>query len=338
MIHVNGTAATTLPHTISTLSLQKYPSYFRISTVHAFATALAILFLALPCFADSTKPTSAKVSIVTTTGIIGDTVSSIGGSHVEVTSIMGEGVDPHLYKASPGDMKKLLGSDLVLYNGLHLEGKMSEALEKLSSRRPVVAVTRSVPKELLRAPPDHPDASDPHVWFSPKIWRYVIDEIAHTLSAHLPSAASDFASNAARVKGEYNELDSWIRGQIATIPVDKRILITAHDAFSYFGAEYGINVLSIQGMSTDSEASLQEINQLVETIVSKNIPAVFVESSVPQKTITALTQGASARGHKVSIGGELFSDALGATGSDVGTLPGIIRHNTTVIVKALSRN
>ena len=294
--------------------------------------------LTLTALAEDTSPLKAKrLSIVATTGIIGDTVKSIGGALVEVSSLMGEGVDPHLYKASPGDMKKLLGSDLVFHNGLHLEGKMAEALEKLATRRPVVAVTRSVPRELLRAPTDHPDAVDPHVWFSPKIWGFVIDEITRTLSSSIPHGANELNANAARVTQEFRELDTWIQNKINTIPPERRILITAHDAFGYFGATYGISVLSIQGMSTDSEASLQEINQLVETIVSKAIPAVFVESSVPQKTVTALVEGATARGHQVKIGGELFSDALGATGTTTGTLPGIIRHNTETIVNALKK-
>lgn len=273
--------------------------------------------------------------VVTTTGIIADTVSQIGGEHVTVTSLMGEGVDPHLYKASPRDMKRLLEADLVFHNGLHLEGKMADALEKLASRKPVSAISRGIPRSLLRSPEHQPDAIDPHIWFSVPLWQYAIDEITKVLSEQIPQHKEMLLQRSFKIKEEYNSLDAWIKKEIATIPEERRILITAHDAFGYFGMAYGIQVLAIQGMSTDSEASLQEINQLVDTIVARKIPAVFVESSVPQKTVHALVEGALAKTHQVRVGGELFSDALGATGTEVGTLAGIIRHNTNTIVTAL---
>lgn len=273
--------------------------------------------------------------IVTTTGIIADTVSQIGGDNVTVTSLMGEGVDPHLYKASPGDMKRLLEADLVFHNGLHLEGKMADALEKLASRKPVSAISQGIPRSSLRSPEHQPDAIDPHIWFSIPLWQYAIDEVTKVLTEHLPQQKDELLKRSTQMKEEYNSLDSWIKAEIATIPEERRILITAHDAFGYYGMAYNIKVLAIQGMSTDSEASLQEINQLVDTIVTRKIPAVFVESSVPQKTVHALVEGARAKTHQVSVGGELFSDALGATGTEVGTLAGIIRHNTKTIVAAL---
>jgi manganese/zinc/iron transport system substrate-binding protein len=276
-----------------------------------------------------------KLRIVTTTGIIADTVSKIGGEYVEVSALMGEGVDPHLYKASPGDMKRLLEADLVFHNGLHLEGKMADALVKLASRKPVSAVSQGIPRALLRSPEHQPEAIDPHIWFSVPLWMYAVDEITKVLTEQLPHNRDALLKKSLQLKEEFQALDAWIKDEIAKIPEERRILITAHDAFGYYGMAYGIQVLAIQGMSTDSEASLQEINQLVETIVSRKIPAVFVESSVPQKTVHALVEGALAKTHKVRVGGELFSDALGSTGTEVGTLAGIIRHNTKTIVAAL---
>jgi manganese/zinc/iron transport system substrate-binding protein len=276
-----------------------------------------------------------KLRIVTTTGIIADTVSQIGGEYVAVSSLMGEGVDPHLYKASPGDMKRLLEADLVFHNGLHLEGKMADALVKLAARKPVFAISQGIPRPQLRSPDNQPDAIDPHIWFSATLWQFVIDEITKVLTQHMPHNKELLLRNSMRLKEEFRTLDTWIKNEISNIPEERRILITAHDAFGYYGAAYGIQVLAIQGMSTDSEASLQEINQLVDTIVSRKIPAVFVESSVPQKTVHALVEGARAKTHQVIVGGELFSDALGASGTEVGTLAGIIRHNTNTIVTAL---
>ncbi len=278
------------------------------------------------------------LSVVTTTSILADTTKRIGGAHIEVRSLMGEGVDPHLYKASPGDLRLLSAADLVLHNGLHLEGKMADALEKLSTRKPVVAVTASIPSTHLRRSSEGSDSYDPHVWFDVSLWRTAAEHIKNSLIELDRINEADYHRHFRTLELELRELHTWCGAEFNKIPPARRLLVTAHDAFGYLGRAYGIEVRGIQGLSTDSEASLQDIRQLVDLLVQRDIPAVFVENSVSPKAVEALIEGCQSRGHTVSIGGELFSDTLGSPNSAAGSYTGMIRHNVVTITSALTRS
>lgn len=273
--------------------------------------------------------------MVTTTGIIADVAQRIAGEHARVEALMGPGVDPHLYKASESDVRRLSEADLVLYNGLHLEGKMGDILTKMARTRPVIAVTEEIPEDLLREPPEFLGQYDPHVWFDVSMWAKTLGPVTRELSALAPEHAREFEANAAALEKELTELDAWVKAQILTVPEPQRILVTAHDAFGYFGRRYGMEVVGIQGISTLSEAGLRDVDRVVSLVVDRKVPAIFVESSVPRRSIEAVQAAVRSRGHEVAIGGQLYSDSLGAAGSPAGTYPGMVRANVNTIVNAL---
>ncbi len=279
--------------------------------------------------------TSGPLRVVATTGMIGDAARRLGGEHVAVTALMGPGVDPHLYKASEGDVRLLADADLILYNGLHLEGKMGDVLVKMARTRPVVAVSEDLPRDELREPPEMAGQYDPHVWFDVALWAKTLAPIERELARLAPAHAATFAANRQAYEAELAELDAWVKELIATIPVEQRVLITAHDAFGYFGRRYGIRVVGLQGISTLAEAGLKDVDRVVDEIVAKRIPAIFVESSVPRRAIEAVESAVRSRGHEVVIGGQLFSDALGAADSPAGNYPGMVRANVETIVRSL---
>jgi manganese/zinc/iron transport system substrate-binding protein len=273
------------------------------------------------------------LKVACTIGMIADLARRIGGEDVAVTGLMGPGVDPHLYKASESDITRLASADLVLYNGLHLEGKMGDVLERLGKRRPVVAVTRKIPTDrLTETGGEH---HDPHVWFDVSLWTMAAEATRDALIEARPAKKAEFERNAVALLTELKELHVWCGQELAKIPKERRVLVTAHDAFSYFGKVYDLEVHGIQGISTESEAGLKDINALIDLLVTREIKAVFVESSVPRKNIEALVEGCRARGHELAVGGELFSDAMGAAGTPEATYPGMVRHNVNTIVKAL---
>lgn len=279
-----------------------------------------------------------KPLVVCTTGQVGDMLGRIGGDFLVVKTLMGPGVDPHLYKPTPRDRRLLNAATAVFYNGLHLEGRMSELLESLGRHKPVFAVTdvlRSECPEKLRQPEGAREVYDPHVWFDVALWArcvaYAGDKLSEVDSAH----AAEYRRRAAEYQAELLALDAEVRQQIATIPKSRRVLVTAHDAFHYFSRAYDIEVYSLQGISTVDEADLSTVNRLVDLLVSRGIKAVFVESSVPARNVQALVQGCRARGHEVRIGGELYSDALGPTGTPEASYVGVVRHNMRSIVEAL---
>lgn len=276
-----------------------------------------------------------KPKVVTTIGMIADVASQIAGPHADVISLMATGVDPHLYKASQGDVAKLETANLILYNGLNLEGKMSDVLVKMGRARAVVAVSEAIPENLLREPPEFAGHYDPHIWFDVTLWEKTIAPIEKALAELLPDRAAELHGNAEAFRTELIALDAWVLEQIKLIPEDQRVLVTAHDAFGYFGKKYGLEVLGLQGISTASEAGLGDIERVVNLIVSRKIKAIFVESSVPRRTIEAVQQACRAKGHDVAIGGQLFSDAMGAPGTPEGTYIGMVRHNVNTIVAAL---
>lgn len=275
------------------------------------------------------------LKVTVTIGQIADVARNVGGDQVEVTALMGPGVDPHLYKATQGDLKKLSEADLVLYNGLHLEGRMADVLVKFARKVATVQVTETIPEERLREPDAFQGNYDPHVWFDVSLWTFTVDRICAAFIEQRPESAAYFQERTSAYKAKLVELEEYIKSRIDELPEASRVLITAHDAFGYFGEAYGVEVLGLQGISTVSEYGLHDIEKLVETIVSRKIPAVFVESSVSPRSIEALLEGARSKGHDVVIGGELFSDALGAAGTPEGTYIGMVRHNVDTIVKAL---
>ena len=304
---------------------------------------LAALFLAAcgdsgntsPASSASSSPTGYPYRVVTTVGMVADIARHVAGDHAEVINIIGEGVDPHLYKPTRSDVAMLKSGNIVFYAGLHLEGKMGEAIESIRGDIPVHAVAEDIDPADLLSPPEFAGSHDPHVWMDASLWARSTQAIADQLAAYDPTHASDYQANAAAYIGQLTELHAYAQRVIASVPERQRILVTAHDAFNYFGRAYGIEVRGIQGISTESEAGLEDINNLVNMLVEREIAAVFVETSVSDKNIRALIEGAAAQNHTVTIGGSLFSDAMGSPGSYEGTYIGMIDHNATTIARAL---
>ncbi len=275
------------------------------------------------------------IRVTATTGMVADLVASVGGDLVRVQALMGPGVDPHLYKATQGDLQKLSDAEIIIYSGLHLEGKMIEIFERMSATRPTVAVTANLPEARLRRPPEFAGNFDPHVWFDVNLWSECSRTVETELARFDPPHAENYHANGEAWRTRMAALDAWCRTEIATIPREQRLLVTAHDAFGYFGRAYDIEVIGLQGISTVAEFGLQDLTRLVDTIVSRKVRAVFVESSVPRKSIEALAQGCRDRGHEVTIGGQLFSDAMGAAGTPEGQYDGMVRYNVSTIAGAL---
>jgi manganese/zinc/iron transport system substrate-binding protein len=298
-------------------------------------SAALILLTALSLLTMQITQAQTPINVVTTTGMITDTVRQIGGDRVQVTGLMGAGVDPHLYRPTASDIQTLQNADIIFRNGGNLEGRMGEIFDRLNRRIPVYTLMDAMPSDRLFAHPVYAGFSDPHVWFDVSLWSDGIDAIVDGLSALDPAGAEVYAANAAAYREMLSALDAYIADAIATIPEDQRVLITAHDAFSYFGARYGIEVLGLQGVSTEAEAGVQDVQNLVTFVVEHRVPAVFIESSVPQRTLQAVVEAARARGWDVRIGGELFSDAPGDSGTLEGTYIGMALHNLISIVPAL---
>lgn len=284
--------------------------------------------------------------VVCTTGMVADVVRNVGGGHVFVQQLMGGGVDPHLYKPTRNDVTKLMDADVVVYSGLMLEGKMADTLENMASEREeiaaaytgdgatksVFAITSGLDPSLLIQGEGH---TDPHVWMDASTWAQTADVVAAELAKLLPEHTQEFEASAVDYKASLEAIHEYGQKSVASIPAENRVLITSHDAFSYFGKAYGIEVLGVQGLSTESEAGLQRINELVDMIVDRKIKSVFVESTVSEDNINALIEGAKKRGQDVSVGGELFSDAMGSQGSYTGKYIGMLDHNITLVTLGL---
>ncbi len=278
---------------------------------------------------------SSPIRVVATTGMIADTARKVGGDLVEVKPLMGSGVDPHAYRQTRTDIVAMTQADLVLWHGLFLEAQMEDFMRELARKRKVVAVAETLPKNMLLAHDDYADKFDPHVWMNPNLWSRVVLAVRDALVSVRPEAKATFEANAAAHLNDLAELANYTTGVLSSVPAKSRVLLTAHDAFNYFGAAYGFEVLGIQGISTESEAGLNRVSELVDMLVSRKIRAVFIESSVSDRNIRALIEGAAAKGHTVTIGGELFSDAMGKQGTYEGTYLGMIDHNATTITRAL---
>ena len=271
------------------------------------------------------------LEVVATTGMIADAVEEVGGDRVEVTALMGPGIDPHLYRASEGDVQLLGGADLVFFNGLHLEAKLSDVLERLEGR--AVAVGERIPvARRLQAPGA---TYDPHIWFDVRLWALAVEAVRDGLAEVDPAGRNAYERRADRYLAELRELDRYVRAAVARVPPDLRVLVTAHDAFGYFGRAYGFEVLGLQGISTVSEAGTADIRELADTIAERRIPALFVETSVSPRAIEALRAAVRSRGFEVRIGGSLFSDAMGDEGTPEGTYVGMVRHNVDTLVAGL---
>ena len=285
------------------------------------------------CTDDGPAATDGKLYVVATTGMVADLAIQVGGEHVRVDALMGPGVDPHLYQATPSDLKKLRSADVILFNGKGLEGKMADVFAKLANTKTVAAVTEAIDeKEFVDSEPGH---LDPHIWFDVALWSRCVGVVGEVLAKADPEHAADYRANAASYTSKLlGELDAWVRSRIATIPKDQRVLITSHDAFRYFGRAYGIEVKGLQGISTASVAGVKDVEELVEMIVQRKIKALFVESSVPPKALQAVQEHVRRRGHDVVIGGEMFSDAMGDT-PETNHYIGMIRHNVETLVGAL---
>jgi len=306
------------------------------------AAAVALSFLTVACNKNEVNSETGKqehsypYKASATVGMITDIVRNVAGDKAEVQGIVGEGVDPHVYKPTRADAVLLNESDIVFYNGLMLEGKMGDVLIRVARKgKPVHAVTEVILEKGDYVMTDEEEHYDPHVWMDVQGWIKATDVVTAALVEFDPSNADYYQSNSEGYKKELVKLDAYAKQVIATIPEKQRVLVTAHDAFNYLGRAYGLKVMGIQGISTESEAGVRRIEELVSYLSDNGIPAVFVESSVSDKNVKALVEGAKAKNHNVRIGGELFSDAMGTSGSYEGTYIGMIDHNVTTIARAL---
>jgi manganese/zinc/iron transport system substrate-binding protein len=295
----------------------------------------SIFFTILACSATSAEP----LEIVATTGMVADITRQVAGEHANVVSLMGEGVDPHLYKPTAADAKSIVSADMVFYSGLMLEGRMTDTFVKASRLGKVVfPVTELIEETYLLESPEFEGHWDPHVWMDVSAWSQAVQAVAVALCKEDPEHCEAYKENAEAYRNELMVLHEYALVSVASIPKEQRVLITAHDAFNYFGRAYGIEVVGIQGLSTESEAGIEDVNRLVKMLVDKKISAVFVESSVSDRNVNALIEGAKSKGHEVTIGGRLFSDAMGQTGTYKGTYIGMLDHNITTISLALGGN
>jgi len=308
-----------------------------------FPAVVAVLVAVAACGCSGTSAPAARTPatersgpprVVATTTVVADLVRSVAGERATVDCLMAAGVDPHAYKATPRDADRLARADLVIASGLHLEGKLADLLERLGDRIPVVAVADGLPRERLL--PIGPDLFDPHVWFDADLWSLCPATVAEALAKVDPQGADGYRERAAAAAAALQAVHREIRQRISTIAAERRVLVTAHDAFQYFGRAYGIEVVGIQGTSTESEAGLGDINRLVDLVVTRRIPAVFVETSVSDRNVTALVEGARSRGQMVGLGGRLYSDSLGEPGSGGDTLAAALLANTDTIVAGLT--
>lgn len=274
--------------------------------------------------------------VVGTVGMVTDLVAQVAGDRAEVVGLMGPGIDPHLYKPTRSDIATLMSADVVFYNGLLLEGKMADALIRAATAgKKVYPVTELLGESFLLEPDDFEGLYDPHVWMDPSAWAKAVEVVRDKLTEYEPAGAATYEANAAAAIERIHAVDAYAEKVLTSVPESSRVLVTAHDAFNYFGRRFGYDVVGIQGMSTESEAGVRDIERLVDLLVERDVRAVFVESTVSQRNINALIEGAAARGHTVVIGGELFSDAMGADGTYEGTYLGMIDHNASTVARAL---
>lgn len=281
------------------------------------------------------RASEGKLQVTTTSTMVTDLVERVGGEKVEVTGLMGPGVDPHLYRASQRDVLALSEADAVFYSGLFLEGQMVEVMEKVDRQKPAVPVTEDIPRGELLASEDYEDQFDPHVWFDVGMWRSSVGPVVETLSELDPANAAYYERRGEAYERELVRLDREVEREVSSIPEERRVLVTAHDAFRYFGREYGMEVRGLQGISTEAEAGTGDVSGLADYLAEEEIPAIFVESSVSPRSIEATQAASEARGWDVEMGGELYADAMGGPGTSAGSYTGMVRENVDTITEAL---
>ena len=297
-----------------------------------------IILIAIVCLYNCKNEieSNGKLKVVTTTTMITDLVKNIGGDFIEVEGLMGSGVDPHLYKASEGDVSKLVNANIIFYNGLHLEGKLVEVFEKMgNTNKTQVALGEGLDKSQLIGSDYFSSNYDPHVWFNISFFKQFTNQVTDILTKKDPENATNFPENEKKYLAKLTQLEADVSTIISTLAKEKRILVTAHDAFNYFGKNYDFNVVGLQGLSTATEAGVKDVQKLSSFIIENKIKAIFIESSVPKRTIEALVAAVKAKDHKVEIGGILYSDALGNSGTVEGTYIGMFKYNVNTIVNAL---
>ena len=280
--------------------------------------------------------TAGKIRVVTTIGMITDIVKNVGGERLDVIGLMGPGVDPHLYKPTANDQQRLSSAHFIFYNGLHLESKMGDVIAKTTGDTKTFAITADIDRSLLLTPPEFKGQYDPHLWFDVTLWMKAVEKVRDALSQNDTAGATVYRDNAKRYLAELTELHEYVKTQVSLVPPEQRILVTAHDAFNYFGRAYGFEVRGLQGISTATEAGIADVQELATFIAERRIPAIFVETSVSSRSLEAVKAAVKSRGFDVQIGGELFSDAMGDAGTPEGTYIGMVRHNIDTIVKALA--
>lgn len=296
---------------------------------------LLCALIATACSAPEQEASNGRIKIVATTGMVADLARNIGGDRVEVIGLMGPGVDPHYYKASQGDLARITDADIVLFNGLFLEGKMEAIFAKMARSKKVVAVAGGIDEKNLRRPPEFLGHFDPHIWFDVSLWMQTVAVAVASLSELDPEGVEVYRRNGEQYRARLDALHQWVIEQVGQIPEQQRVLITAHDAFGYFGLAYGFEVVGLQGISTVAEYGVNDVTQLVDRIVERQVKAIFVESSVPARSIEAVRQGCLNRGFEVVIGGTLYSDAMGGAGSGADSYVGMVESNVNTIVGAL---
>lgn len=294
---------------------------------------LSLSFLLFGCSAETEGEKEGIV--VATTGQIADAIKEISGDHLQVSALMGPGVDPHLYKATQSDLSKLDKAEVIFYNGLHLEGQMLDIFEQMAKDKTVLAVGETLDEKQLLASDTDAMLHDPHIWFDVELWKGVVKAISTQLQEEYPEFKEDFQTNEAAYLKKLDDLQSYAEKRVNEIPQQQRILVTAHDAFNYFGRSQGFEVRGLQGLSTDSEYGVKDVQEMVDFLVENKIKALFIESSVSDKAMKAVIEGAKEKGHDIVVGGELFSDAMGAEGTTEGTYIGMYQHNIDTIVDAL---
>jgi len=311
---------------------------YNLKSFRNFSTYLlySLVFLTIVFSCKNDTSSNGKLNVVTTTTMITDLVKNIGGDNINIEGLMGSGVDPHLYKASEGDVTKLVNADVIFYNGLHLEGKLVEVFEKMGSQtKTPIALGEVLDKNTLIGSDYFASNYDPHVWFDINYFKQFAQKVTQVLSEKNPENAENYKANETSYINKLDALQLKLKRIIETLPKEKRILVTAHDAFNYFGKAYDFEVIGLQGLSTATEAGVQDVQKLSAFIIEKKIKAIFVESSVPKRTIEALQAAVKSKGHDVIIGGTLYSDALGTTGTTEGTYIGMFEYNVNTIVNAL---
>lgn len=311
----------------------------KIQDTNFLLSSIQILLIGLLLAACGSKENkheaNSKMQIVTTTGMIKDAVEHVVGDKADVIALMGPGVDPHLYKATQGDLQKLTDADVVFYNGLHLEGKMGEVLEKLGKLKPVIAVAAKIKEEDLRAVPGFQGTHDPHIWFDVKLWENSVIAVSDFMQGHDQANKAFYNENGKKYMAQLDSLHEAVKKSVLEIPEQQRVLITAHDAFGYFGDAYNVHVRGLQGISTVSEFGLKDVTELVNFIIERKIKAIFIETSVSQRSIEAVREGCKQKNWDVKIGGSLYSDAMGPAGTPDGTYIGMVHANVKTIVDAL---